>query len=289
MNYPFSYFNFITHLALLFLWCRIWTDDDRNYFFNPFVTGPMRVVDRVLGVLRIPFPFLPNRVLAAIALITALAVKGVVTHYIFFSQTAPFSFFKISRMEIWYFLVSALLIAGLNALLRLISPRRMDRAGQVADLFARPIGWIRPVALQLPTVFIVIFIFVVFDHLRFRSSFIDQQFAPMPIDYGALFFSTLFSKSALLFAIVYFLGILHVWSQLTLLAILASWLGLIMPRSPIAVYGREFCSLLLGRFSGLLVVGMMDLTPLIFFLVIGWLHDALAKLVGHLLMGYPFP
>jgi hypothetical protein len=88
----------------------------------------------------------------------------------------------------------------------------------------------------------------------------------------------LLSETATLFC-----NTLQIWSHLTLLAILVSWLGLLMPRSYAAAYGRDFCSLLLGRFSGLLVVGMMDLTPLVFFFVVRWLHEQLAALIAQFL------
>ena len=264
-----DYLNLLINLALLFLWCRIWTDDENTFFFNPLISAPMRVVDKMLGVLRMPLPFLPNRALAALALLGALAVKAAVLPA-GFSAGYGYKIFYLS--EILYFLIFTLQIAALNALLRLMSPQRYGRAAQVADLVSRPVGWMRPVAPQLLAVFIAVY--VCGSALSVLTS--------LPHVNARLFFEFFINKQMVAFAATHFLNILLIWSQLTLLAILSSWTGLIMPGRPIAMYGREFCSLLLGRFSGLLVVGMMDLTPLIFFYVLGWLHGVLAQFVNQL-------
>jgi hypothetical protein len=267
MTYP----NLLIHLALLFLWCRIWTDDDRDFFFNPFISGPMRVVNRVLDVLRAPLPFLPDRVLAAIALLAALALKAAVSKPA--GETNPFYHLHLV-VEIIAFLIFAFQIAAINAILLLMSPRRYGRAGQVADLFARPVGWIRPAALQLLVVPVAIFLCCQLSNIAwFRVSIIRVE----------LFMQYSLSKTMFISVILHFLNTLQVWSKCTLLAILASWAGLIMPRSLVAAYGRDFCSLLLGRFSGSLVVGMMDLTPLVFFFVVRWLHEQLAALIAQFL------
>ena len=272
-----DYLNLLINLALLFLWCRIWTDDENTFFFNPLVSAPMRVVDKILGVLRMPLPFLPNRVLAALALLGALALKAMVLPNVYKIVGVGYANWYIS--EILNFIIFTLQIAAINALLCLMSPRRLNRAGQVADLLSRPVAWIRPVALQLLVVLVSIHVFRSIDHIldslfliKFELSFTNPDW----------FLSPFLETSSFVLTTIRFLDTLFIWSQCTLIAILSSWTGLIMPRSPVAAYGREFCSLLLGRFSGLLVVGMMDLTPLIFFYVLGWLHGVLAQFVNQL-------
>ena len=263
--------NLLIHLALLFLWCRVWTDNDRAFVFNPLVTAPMRAVNRVLGWLRAPLPFLPDRALAAVALLLALALKALVAcklHPPFWEADPPAGNLNLLylRHYLWCwkteaaaFLVFTFQIAAINALLLLMSPRRMDRAGQVAELLSRPAGWIRSPALQLPVAFAAIF-----------TCCALPQYAQLFHTGSAV--AAKIHASITGASLVSIINILQVWSHCTLLAILFSLLGLLMPRSYAAAYGRDISTLLLGRFSGLLVVGMMDLTPLVFFYAVNWLH-----------------
>ena len=253
----------LLHLALLFFWCRIWTEDDRAYFFNPLVLGPMRVVDRVVETLRTPLPFLPRRTLAGLALLGALALKALLwpaSVIMFVHENVPNVVFTVPYPiqllnELTLFLILTFQVAAIHAVLRMSSRRRMDRAAQVVELVSRPVGWIQPVWLQLPIAFLGIGVCILLTTFVFSLPY----------------------SSALYLSVLSCVNILHVWSRCVLIAILLSWLGLLMPRSAVALHAREFTAVLMGRLSGLLVVGMMDMTPLVVFIAVDYLHGQLLQ------------
>ena len=241
----------LLNLALLLLWCRVWTttNDDRAFYFNPLASSMMRATDRVLGWLRAPLPFLPNRALAGLALLLALALKALVM-YSRGGTLFPVDYSNCLINEATLFLIFALQIAGLNALIRLISPGRAGRAGQVAELATRPVSWIPQTAHQMLA--------------ALAGIAIIMRLAHHPHIHAVL-------RTCV--------DILQIWSQCTLLAILASLVGLFAPHSPVAAHGREYAAFLLGRFSGLLVVGMLDVTPILFFYGLNFTHGVLYGLI----------
>jgi hypothetical protein len=287
MHYP----SLLVFLALLFLWCRVWTDDENTFFFNPFVAGPMRMVDRVLAVLRAPLPFLPNRALAALALLGALALKAAV----FPALGNPGALFPMRyhhawAVDIFIFLMFTFQISGVHAILRWMSPRRHDRAAQVAELVARPLAWIRPAPLQLLAViggifvlcalpFAIVFFLIGRDVGAMANELFSETAKQAEFTEA---FQHIHVKLWLSLSLTNTLAILQLWSRCALLAIFASLLGLVMPRGNVAVCGRDFASLLLGRFSGLLPVGMVDVTPLVFFYALNWLHGWLLGFIPKL-------
>ena len=64
-----TYLQLAAHLFLLLFWARLWVKPADAFSFNPFLSGPTRLTDNVLGFLRPALP-LPGRLtpLAALAL-----------------------------------------------------------------------------------------------------------------------------------------------------------------------------------------------------------------------------
>ena len=56
------------HLFLLLLWTRVCVRPDREFYFNPFLSGTTRLMDRVIGFLR-PALGLPERMTALVLLV----------------------------------------------------------------------------------------------------------------------------------------------------------------------------------------------------------------------------
>jgi len=252
------------HLALLFLWCRVWTRDDRAFFFNPLVSGPMRVVDRILGVLRIPLPFLPTQALAALALLGVLALKAFALSTIEWrTDGMSLGFLHGFQMELWAFLFFAIQIAAIHAILRVTSKQRATRAAQTVELLARPVSLIRPVAWQLLAASVAGII---------ACSLLAYFSLHFPNSLDSVFWTRMLDEWPLCIGLPFFVDILQVWSRCLLLAIVLSWIEIFKPRSPIASCAREFSSFLLGRLSGLLPVGMVDMTPLVVFVAVNHLH-----------------
>jgi len=257
------------HLPLLFLWLRVWTGDDRAFVFNPLLTGPMRAVDRVLGVLRAPFPFLPDRALAALALTLALALKALAFPRV--PRGLPWFFLQGFHVEVWEFIVFTFQIAAIHAVVRLSSPRTTSRAAQTVELLARPVSFIRPVVWQLPTVLLGIV----------ACTLLVSFLCDLPASLEPAFWEKVRDNWRFYSGLGFVVDILQVWSRCLLLSILISWLSLFNPRNYAASCAREFSNCLLGRLAGLLPVGMMDMTPLVVFMVVNHLHGWLVRMVAN--------
>ena len=47
----------LLNFLLLLFWMRLWADPRREFYFNPFLSGPIRFVDAVAGALGLPLKF----------------------------------------------------------------------------------------------------------------------------------------------------------------------------------------------------------------------------------------
>jgi len=73
-----DFFLYGFHIAALIFWVRLWSAPAREFYFNPFLSGTMRLTDSVLAFLR-PVLFMPERAAALAVLIFVLLFKTVVT------------------------------------------------------------------------------------------------------------------------------------------------------------------------------------------------------------------
>ena len=68
-------FLVITDLLLLLFWVRLWSLPDKELYFNPLLSAPTRLTDRVLDFLRPVLP-LPGRLTALLLLAFLLAFRA---------------------------------------------------------------------------------------------------------------------------------------------------------------------------------------------------------------------
>ncbi len=74
-------FLLLTNLLLLLFWVRLWSQPDRELYFNPLLSAPTRLTDRVLDFLRPALP-LPERLTTLLLLVFLLAFRGAAWHHL---------------------------------------------------------------------------------------------------------------------------------------------------------------------------------------------------------------
>lgn len=260
-----KYLALFLNILLLFFWCRIWSTDDRAYFFNPMLLRPMRLVDRCTGFFRTALPFLPGRALAVVTFCVAFIAQALIFRLL--DDRPPRAnrlFFANAALT---FLIFAAQIALLQTLLRFLGTRRQNRAGQVAEIFAAPFSWLeRPVhaLTALPFVFIILHSLRTHLVVHFFPGFKYLQSIP----------------HVLLGALTSMVDVLLLWSQLVTIAFICFMLGaFLFQRSPLRAYANDWFAFLMGRFNGCFVVGRVDLTPLIPILLIPYIHGYLISFI----------
>ena len=70
------YLLLTAHLFLLLFWTRLWVKPAQEFYFNPFVSGPVRFIDSIIGFLR-PALMLPDRLTALVLLLLFWAFQTI--------------------------------------------------------------------------------------------------------------------------------------------------------------------------------------------------------------------
>lgn len=147
-----DYLPFIFNTLMLLFWVRLWSTPEREFYFNPFLSGTVRLTDSVLTFLR-PVFSLPEQAAALLVLLFAVAFKTlmlarlhvawVITCGLDFrfspavasaGQWGPL--FLFSTYHFCFFLLK---FWSVYLLVKLITPPlRTTRALEALDFFARP-------------------------------------------------------------------------------------------------------------------------------------------------------
>jgi uncharacterized protein YggT (Ycf19 family) len=291
----------LTDALFLLLWVRLFADADREFYFNPLLSGPMRLVDRVFAFLRPVFGPLNGRIVAFLLLAFFLAFRGTAAGMagadwtldlgLTCSRRLPAektsSSLLFSAVDFLQFLVR---LWGLALFVALITPsHRDDRASTAFRFYLLPLSALPRLPLAVCVVLLNGLLVIVFQHvgvplsagelpegLPLRDVRIDwDQPAPALAQLGWLTACSL-------------ADVLLVARGAMLLLVLIALLAAMMQNPGLQQICNEGIQVLLGRFSRRpLAVGLFDLTPIVYFLVlnlvygftIALLHARLATLL----------
>jgi hypothetical protein len=145
-----------TDLLLLLFWVRLWSLPDKELYFNPFLSAPTRLTDRVLDFLRPVLP-LPGRLTALLLLAFLLAFRAVaLSHFraedtwvltvgpIYnFAPRAPgvHGALIFSALHFLFFIAR---YWGVYVLIQILTPAlRRDRASEAFHFAALPLAALR--------------------------------------------------------------------------------------------------------------------------------------------------
>lgn len=143
----------ITDLLLLLFWVRLWSLPDKELYFNPLLSAPTRLTDRVLDFLRPVLP-LPGRFTALLLLAFLLTFRAVALNYFCaeeswvltvgtiynFSPRAP-GVHGALTFSVLHFLFFIARYWGVYVLIQLLTPAlRRDRASEAFHFAALPLA-----------------------------------------------------------------------------------------------------------------------------------------------------
>jgi hypothetical protein len=285
MDYLIFGFNFV----LLLFWVRLWSAPDREFYFNPFLSGTVKITDSVLAFLR-PVLALPEQAAAAVLLLCGILFKTLMFFRLQVPWTVKFgTFFHFSPLAAEGQISQVLLFSLLNFaaflfklwtvffLVRLIAPPfRKTRASEAFAFFARPFS--RLPLLAQPAVLIALHAALALIASRLGTLSTAAQVtesakavAASPFLQGPLFAQ--FLKTGWLAALSFADGLALLTRALFVL-ILGNLAAAVLQAHGALIICGEGAELLLGRFARKHVGGMgFDFTPLIFFFVVDMMYN----------------
>lgn len=284
-------FQIIFNLLILLFWVRLWSTPANEFYFNPFLSGTVRLTDSVLAFVR-PVLRLPEPVAALLALLFIGAFKTLFLGRMGGAWTltvgSVFHFSPASSGDLWgpHFLYSALDAALFLArfwtvyflVVAISTQQRASRAQEAFAYFARPFS-------RLPFLAQPVVLLVLHGALAFalcRSGVLTEAMAGQTAEVEKAAASP-FLTGPLLVQLLKtgWLGVLSMADGLALLTqalfilILGNFAAAIFQIASVTIICHEAVEMLLGRFArNRAATGFgLDFTPLIFFFVVSMTYD----------------
>ena len=262
------------NLVLLLFWSAMFTRDEREWAANPFLVNVARLQRGTVGFIQPVLPFLGRRMVALGCLLFLLLFRGfvlpanaewglqlgftgarfqpgtVLTRLMFSVVSFALFLFKLWGVSLIY--VHRTREAGFrpssDALSKLARP--------FTDLAVR----FRPAALLALGML-----------LAYALSAIGR-----PLNPGAGLPLVVLGARSFILALSGWVAVLQIVQSCLLLMIIGSWVSMFTGAHGLAHFCREWIDLLVGPIRRYpLRIGMLDLTPLVFLIGIGFLHDLL--------------
>ena len=286
-----DYLIFSFNILLLLFWIRLWSAPEKEFYFNPFLSGTIKFTDSVLAFLR-PVLFLPEQAAAAVLLLFVVLFKTLLFLRLQVTWTIKLgTFFHFSPMaggdqisplllfSLLHFAAFLLKLWTVYLLVRLITPPfHTTRATEAFDFFARPFS-------RLPLLAQPVVLFALHAALAFTVSRtgilstmgqITESAKPVavsPFLTGPLFAQAL--KTGWLAALSFSDG-LSMLTRTLFILILGNLAAAVLQARGALIICSEGVELLLGRFARNRVSGMgFDFTPLIFFFVVDMMYNSI--------------
>ncbi len=292
-----DYLIYAFNILLLLFWVRLWAAPEKEFYFNPFLSGTVKLTDSVLAFLR-PVLFLPEQTAALVVILFIILFKTILfarlggtwaiqlgTYFQFTpavqaagEKITPLLFF--SSLHIAVFLVR---VWTVYLLVRLITPPfRTTRATEALAFFARPFS--RLPSLAQPIALLVLHTVLAFAISRTGTLSLAGQplettpaetTAASPFLSGPLLMQLL--KTGWLAALSFADGLMLLTRGLFIL-IIANLGAAILQSRGATIICSEGVELLLGRFTRHGSAGMgFDFTPLIFFFVVDLMYNSICR------------
>jgi hypothetical protein len=287
-----EYLQLAFNVLILLFWVRLWSAPANEFYFNPFLSGTVRLTDTAVAFLR-PVLSLPERVSCLLVLLVAVVLKTLLVGRLGGTWSLAignaYVFAAPPVVDNWapHFLFSALhttaflfRLWSVFFLVRLISStQRATRAAEAFAYFTRPFSGLPFFAQPLA-------LFALHTGLVFALTqagtlstppLLGQSATPVaasPFLTGPLLSQLL--KTCWLGAMSCADG-LALLTRTLLFAIIGNFGASILHAQGVMIICHETVELLLGRFArtrGATAVGL-DFTPLIFFFVANMLYDGL--------------
>lgn len=275
----FGPWDTLLHILVFFFWFRIWTGDDRNLFFNPYLAPLDRLSRSIITFLR-PAAFgLPARFIPVIGLIALLILRGAAVPqsapgmlrfgFAFFTPDAD-RFISCLALGILSFCVFLFKIWSFCLIYVRTKTSSSDHAADALYYLSRPFSDL-DIRLR-PLILIVCGTALAYLLNLAGVSTNERALANTTI-------LVLLLKHGIL-ALAAFADVLRLIQSFIMLLIIGSWVSMFSAAHGLMAFCAEWMDMLLGpvrRFP--LRIGMFDLTPLIFWFVLGYAWRILLRIL----------
>ncbi len=268
--------DLVFNVALLIFWLRVWSGNSREFYFNPYLARLSNLTDKVFKFIEPVFFQAPVRLVALISLIfllvfRCLLVKGE-------SWTLGMGVFWITLDDpgwggllAFSFLSFAMFVLNVWTFAVVYLPSRTSSAAHTRvaiRAITYPFSAIkverRPVVLVIAGMAIVFMLSFLTDHFRVAG--------PGGLEYVGDISEGGVIPHVMRVAVISVSGLLEIIAAirtLMLVLVIGSIVSMVAGSPNIAYVCNDWIELLLGFFRRYpLRMGMIDLTPLIFFLVL---------------------
>jgi len=284
-----DYLPFFFNTFMLLFWVRLWSAPEREFYFNPFLSGTVRLTDSILAFLR-PVLNLPEQAAAASILLFTVAFKTLMFARLHVNWTLSygldFRFTPLANEQHWgplllfsvfHFALFLLKFWSVCWFTKLITPPlRRTRAVEALDFFARPFSRL-PLFVQ-PVVLVALNFALAFAVVRTGELSVinpisqeTKALAVSPFLAASLFEQLI--KTGWLAALAVADG-LELQIRALFVFIVGNLGAALFQAQAFLLICSEGVELLLGRFarSRTSVSTGLDFTPLIFFFVVDMIY-----------------
>lgn len=278
-------FLLVTDLLLLMFWVRLWSQPDKDLYFNPFLSAPTRLTDRVLDFLRPALP-IPGRLTALLLLAFFLVFRAVTlqhflvdepwvltlgTHVHFLPREPGAS--GAMTFSVLHFLFFVARYWGVYLLIQFLTPiPRRDRSSQAFAFAALPLPLLRR-WMQLLLLLAVHGLLVL--ELS-RVGFIPPTAPDAPphaIEAAVLPSGPVSLRNLVCLCLLSVADALTMAWQLMFALLVSSFVAAMLQNAALLAISNEGVSTMLGGGRRRLIVGFLDLTPLLYMASIYLLYN----------------
>ena len=287
----FGTWDILFNILLLLFWFRIWSAEERNVFFNPYLAPLGRVSESAVNFLRPVFFGMRVRQIAAVALVFLIFFRSIIFHGVAGSHDASWvlrlgferqidtgSFISCLIFSFLSFGVFLFKLWGISLVfVRTASSASFDHTTGTLYYLSRPFPNVRP---KLRPVLLLAFgmLLAFLLDLAGVPKLVPQTIAlPVMINWTDSPFLVNLLKLAIS-ALAGWVDLLLVIQTFLILLIIGSWISMFMASRGIMFFCREWMDMILGPLRRHPIrIGMFDLTPLIFILAIQFFIYPLLK------------
>lgn len=286
----FGTWDTLFNLILMIFWFRIWTSDNRTLYFNPYLAPIARVSESVINFLRPVFFATSPRIIAAISLVFLIAFRGMIFHGIAVSREVSWALtLGIQRQADTYDRWTCLIFSTLSfavflfklwgfslIYVRTRGGSSSDHTTDSINHLARPFTGLR---VELRPLVLLVFGIVLVSLLDVRGT--PPQFVDRARSLAVLINrhdSTpviLFLKLSIA-AMAGWVSVLTIIVNFMILLIIGSWVSMFTSSQGVMMFCREWLDMLIGPIRRYPIrIGMLDLTSIVFFFVVSFVHQVL--------------
>lgn len=298
-----NYLPYIFNLLLLLFWIRIWARPNSEFYFNPFLSGTIRLTDAIITFLR-PVLALPEQAAALLLLLFSLTFKTLFTwrlggtwiikvgSLLSFTPSGDTTTFRhLLLFNLFNFSIFLLRLWTLYIIVQAITPReRRSRGIEALGFFCRPFSLLSPYLQPLALLFLhfcLVFTLTRIDFVTLTTTPLAPTTAASLLGSANIFATgslpAQLLKTAWLAILSLSDGLLYLTRSL-FIAIIGNLVTALLQLRNIMLLCSETVELLLGRFARRGGAGMgLDFTPLIFFFVADLLYRTLGNFLFQLI------